>query len=135
MNENDEIPLEKMKEIVKDLGQMGVKAVTFSGAGEPLCYPYITEAIEGLLGVGIKVAILTNGSLLNGKVAEILSRGATWVRISMDAADAQTYAKIRGVSFREFDKVCDNIYNFAKIKSKNCELGVNFIVKRKLKAG
>lgn len=129
-NEKDEIPREKMKEIVRDLGRMEVKAVTFSGGGEPLCYPYITETVTGLIKRGIKVGVLTNGSLLQGEIAKVLGTHATWVRISMDSATAQTYAKIRGISVNEFDKVCGNISNFARIKDKNCELGVNFIVGR-----
>ena len=128
MKEKDEIPREKMREIVSDLGQMGVKAVTFSGGGEPLCYPYIIEAIEELHKLKIKVAVLTNGSLLKGNLADILARQATWVRVSIDAAEAGAYAKNRNVSKKEFKKVCDNISNFTKLKSKDCELGINFIV-------
>jgi len=45
MNEKDMIPREKMREIVKDLSASGVKAVTFTGGGEPLIYPYICETV------------------------------------------------------------------------------------------
>jgi len=127
-NVNKEIPWRKMKEIVDDLKQMGVRAVTLSGGGEPLCYSYIAETIDSLLNAGIKVAILTNGSLLKGEVAKVLGRGATWIRISMDAADSKMYARIRDISLKEFNIVCDNIYNFAKMKNKSSQLGINFIV-------
>ena len=36
MNLRDRIPEDKMSEIVADVISMGVKAVTFSGGGEPL---------------------------------------------------------------------------------------------------
>jgi len=130
MDERDEIPREKMREIVSDLVEMGVRAVTFSGGGEPLCYPHIVEAVEGLAAGGVKVAMLTNGALLAGGAAQTIGRLATWVRISMDAADAAGYSKIRGVSDKEFDKVCRNIRDFARTKSDSCVLGVNFIVTR-----
>lgn len=126
--EKDVISQNKMKEIVTDLKQMGVRAVTLSGGGEPLVYPYFRSTIKGLVNAKIKVALLTNGSLLEKENAQILSKKAVWVRISMDAADAKTYAKIRGVDFGEFDRVCNNIYNFAKIKERKCQLGINFIV-------
>lgn len=128
VNENDEIPYDKMREIISDLIRMKVKAVTFSGGGEPLCYPHIIETIESLLSQGIKIAVLTNGSLLKGEVTKVLSQRAIWIRISMDAADSKMYAKIRGVSLKEFDKVCKNIHNFAKMKNRNSQLGINFIV-------
>lgn len=127
-NENDEIPKSKMREIVEDLRQMGIKAVTFSGGGEPLCYPYIAETAENLINAGIKIAVLTNGSLLKGKIAEALGKEIAWVRVSMDALDSQMYAKNRGVGLGEFDIVCNNIHNFAKNKSKQCQLGINFVV-------
>jgi len=38
MDQKDQIPEDKMMEIVEDLVNMGVKAVTFSGGGEPFLY-------------------------------------------------------------------------------------------------
>ena len=130
MNESDEIPLEKMREIVQDLGRMGVRAVTFSGGGEPLCYAHIDETIRGLTDAGVKVAMLTNGGLLKGETAALLARTATWVRVSMDAADRDTYARTRNVAPDEFDRVCENIGAFARIADKRCVLGINLIVTR-----
>ncbi|MCF7916158.1 MAG: radical SAM protein [Candidatus Omnitrophica bacterium] len=127
-NGSDEIPYKKMEKLILDLSEMGVKAVTLSGGGEPLYYPHIKETVTQLINSKIKVAVLTNGSLLKGDIAEILSKKATWIRISMDALDSQTYVKIRKTGSDEFNKVCKNIYNFAKIKNSNCQLGVNFIV-------
>jgi len=128
MNERDEIPREKLREIVEDLVAMDVQAVTFTGGGEPLCHPNIAEAIEGLSDGGVKVAMLTNGSLLSGDAADALGERATWVRISMDAANGADYARARGVSDNEFDKVCENIRSFAKSKRSGCVLGINYIV-------
>ena len=128
INPNEEIPWKKMKEIIRDLKQMRVKAVTFSGGGEPLYYPYIIKTMKSLLDEGIKIALLTNGSLLKGEIAKVLGQRATWIRISMDAADSNTYAKIRGINSEEFDNVCENISNFAKIKNRKAQLGINFII-------
>ena len=68
---NDEIPREKMLETVGCMKELGVKAVTFSGGGEPLLYPYIEETFEAVLDAGIDLSIITNGSLLKGKRAEM----------------------------------------------------------------
>lgn len=127
-DESDMIPRNKMMEIVADLKKMKVRAVTFSGGGEPLAYPYLDDCLPGLIKAGIKVGILTNGSLLKGRIAKIVADGAAWVRISMDAANAGSYARNRNVSLREFDSVCRNIYGFARNKRKDCRLGLNFIV-------
>lgn len=126
----DYIPKEKMMEIIDDLTEMGVKAVTFSGGGEPFCYPYLLETVKKLSKSPIKFASLTNGSMLHGKLAELFAMHSTWVRISMDGWDDESYAEYRGVQKGEFSKVMKNIENFKKIGGK-CYLGVSIIVDKK----
>ncbi len=126
----DQIPWGKMQEIIADFSAMGVRAVTFSGGGEPLVYPYIAEAMQKVLDAGIDLSVITNGQLLDGERAEVLA-GAKWVRVSFDAADAQSYAEIRQIPFEGFDEVCGNIRHFAAIKKPGCELGVNFVINHK----
>ncbi|MCM1236909.1 MAG: radical SAM protein [Ruminococcus flavefaciens] len=127
VNRQDQIPWKKMQEIISDIAEMGVKAVTFSGGGEPLVYPYIVETMRKILDAGIDLSIITNGQMLKGERAEVLA-GAKWVRISFDSANAETYAKTRQISVEDFNEVCDNIYQFSKIKQDNCELGINFVI-------
>ena len=124
---DDEIPREKILEIISDFKEIGVKAVTFSGGGEPLVYSHIEEAMKAVLEAGIDLSVITNGSLLYGKKAELLAQ-AKWVRISEESGTGETYAKIRGVNSGAFDKLCENIKNFAQIKNADCELGVNFVI-------
>lgn len=127
VKKQDQISREKMNEIIKDLKDIGVKAVTFSGGGEPLVYPYIAETMQRILDAGIDLSIITNGQLLKGERAEILTK-AKWVRVSFDSADAVTYGKVRQLPKEAFDEVCDNIREFSKKKGEFCELGVNFVI-------
>ena len=126
-NRLDEIPKEKIMEILKDLKDMGVRSVTYSGGGEPLIYPYIEEVLKKTLEYGIDLSIITNGQNLKGEVAKILGK-AKWVRVSCDAGDAKTFSKVRKVPESWFDELADNLRNFAKIKNKKCEFGINFVI-------
>lgn len=126
---NDEIPREKMLEIVRDMKDLGVKAVTFSGGGEPLLYPYIEETMEAVLNAGIDLSMITNGSLLKGRKAELLAK-SKWVRLSVESINDAEYSRIRGIKRGSFDELCDNIADFARIKTDLCELGVNVVVGR-----
>lgn len=126
-NPADYIPHDKMLEICKDMQEMGVRAVTFSGGGEPLAYPYIAETMQKILDAGIDLSIITNGTLLQGQNAELLSH-AKWVRLSVDASRDALYSQLRGVPAGTFDKLCNKIEAFTKQKDKNCELGINFVV-------
>lgn len=123
----DEIPKAKMLETVDSMRELGVKAVTFSGGGEPLLYPYIEETMERVLSSGIDLSIITNGSLLTGEKAKLLAKGK-WVRLSIESIDDEEYCSIRGIKKGSFEKLCDNISNFAHIKNESCELGVNVVV-------
>lgn len=123
----NQIPWNKMQEIINDLGDIGVKAVTFSGGGEPLVYPKIVETMKLALQRNIHISIITNGQLLKDDKAEVLTQ-AKWVRISLDSANEETYARTRGISLNVFKEVCLNIKNFACIKPAECELGINFVV-------
>ena len=128
-NMNDEIPYDIMMSLLDDIITLDVKAVTLSGGGEPLLYPNIEKTMERLLEGKIDLSIITNGILLYGKRAELLSK-AKWVRISIDTVDAGKYSSIRRVKEESFNILCNNIKEFSKIKNDDCELGVNMVVTR-----
>ena len=123
----DQIPRTKMFEIAADLIEMEVKAVTFSGGGEPLLYKPLPELVEKLAGAGIRVAALTNGANLKGKVADAFAQHATWMRVSMDGWDGASYAKSRSIKDDAFGKLLDNLTAFAA-SGTDCVLGVSFII-------
>jgi len=127
MVESDILPKEKALEIVEDLIDMKVKAVTFSGGGEPLIYKPLPDVIERLAGGGIRVASLTNGANLKGRMAEAFARFGTWVRVSMDGWDNDSYVKAREARPGEFDQIIENMRLFVASNTK-CVLGVCFII-------
>jgi MoaA/NifB/PqqE/SkfB family radical SAM enzyme len=127
MNLRDTIPLGKMLEIVDDIVDMGVKSVTFSGGGDPFCYPHLLETARKLSQSPVKFASLTNGARLTGEIAELFARHATWLRVSMDGWDDQSYRAYRGCPDGEFNRIIANMKNFKKV-SEQCYLGVSLIV-------
>lgn len=129
MNKTDSIPRDKMMEIIDDLIKIDVKAVTFSGGGEPFCYPHLLEVVWKLSLSSIRFAAITNGSRLYGELAEQFARHAVWLRISMDGWDDDSYARFRGISGNEFSTVMNNLKGFKQLKGK-CLLGVSVIVNR-----
>lgn len=123
----DSIPREKMLEICADIVQMGVRAVTYSGGGEPLLYPHLLEASRFLQGGGVKLACLTNGSLLHDAIADFFAEHGTWIRVSMDGWDDASYTHYRGVKCGEYTKIMRNLENFSR-RGGPCVLGVSYIV-------
>ncbi|MEK6621147.1 MAG: radical SAM protein [Planctomycetota bacterium] len=127
MDKRDFIPKEKMLEIIDDVAEMGVKAVTFSGGGDPFYYPHLLDAVKRLAQTPVKFASLTNGARLQGEAAELFARHGTWLRISIDGWDDESYAYYRKVAKGEFSKVMKNMEDFKKSRGK-CYLGVSFVV-------
>ncbi len=127
MNENDRIPGAKMAEIAEDLIRIGVRAVTFSGGGEPLLYKPLPEIVERLAIGGIRVATLTNGSNLKGRMADAFAEYGTWVRVSVDGFDDASYNESRGLKGPRFTALLENLTRFADRQSP-CTLGISFIV-------
>ncbi len=123
----DKLPRNKMTEILDDLKVMGVKAVTYSGGGEPLVYQPIIETMKKTLELGIELSIITNGQRLNDERAEVLAK-SEWVRISADYCNPELFTQHRKIPKRFFGKLEKNVKNFAKIKKSECEFGINFLV-------
>ena len=123
----DMIPRDKLSEIIEDLSEMGVQAVTFSGGGEPLVYPHLAESVKKLIENNISFATLTNGARLTGEIAELFAHNGTWVRISMDGWDDESYMKYRGCGDGEHTKIIRNIECFKKMNG-GCLLGISLIL-------
>ncbi|MBU1122815.1 MAG: radical SAM protein [Candidatus Omnitrophica bacterium] len=130
MDQRDFIPRRKMMEIVEDIIDMGVRAVTFSGGGDPFCYPCLAEIAEKLAASSVKFSSLTNGALLCGEAAKVFAHNAKWLRISMDGWNDESYSAYRGVEHGEFNKILKNIEDFKGYGGK-CYLGVCIIVDRR----
>lgn len=130
MREDDVIPTKKMFQILEDLAEIGTKAVTYSGGGEPLMHPDIVEIMNRTLSLGLDLSIITNGQNLVKQRAEVLAK-AKWVRVSMDYTNGEQMKKFRNVPEKSFDSVINNMRNFSAIKNKSCDLAVNYIVHNK----
>ncbi|KHK00291.1 radical SAM protein [Desulfovibrio sp. TomC] len=127
MRIGDMIPRDKMAEILEDIISMGVQAVTFSGGGEPLSYPHIVESVRTLAQSSVRFAALTNGALLKDAVAALFAAHGTWLRVSMDGWDDESYTRYRGVPSGEYTRIMANMAAFKRLGG-GCLLGVSLIV-------
>lgn len=127
VNQRESIPWERMKQVLSDLSAMHVKAITFSGGGDPLVYHSIEQALKMVYDLGIDYSVITNGQSLDGNIIDYL-KYAKWVRISFDASNKDTYESIRNV--KTYDKVITNIEKFACHKTSDCVLGINCVISK-----
>jgi len=130
-NPNRMISYEKCCEILDDCVELGVKALQFTGGGEPTVHPKHKEIFQYTIDNDLDLSLVTNGTVMRDGVPEILAQ-SKWVRFSIDAADPKTYASIREVPEAFFDKSLSNIKNVvaAREEESNSDLiiGVGFVV-------
>jgi len=127
MNTKNMLPEAAMFELVDDLISMGIKTVVFSGGGELILCKPLSVVVERLTKGGVKVASLTNGSNLKGKIAAVFAAYGKWVRVSVDGWDDASYATAQKIKDGSFTTLSQNIRNFVDMGT-NCTLGVSFIV-------
>jgi MoaA/NifB/PqqE/SkfB family radical SAM enzyme len=88
-----------------------VKAVCIGGGGESLLNENTYHMIDLLSEAGIKSAVITNGTRLWNEINTL--KKLSYLGISVDAATAETWNKIKGVEGNLFDKVIENISGIA----------------------
>lgn len=115
--------------IVNNLHFIGTKSITFTGGGEPLMNGSINEMVRIAKSLKFKLGLVTNGTLLH--LLEDI-RAFTFIRVSIDASDADTYKKVKGVN--AFDKVIENTYKIAK-REKRPNIGFSYVVCEENKDG
>lgn len=128
---NSFINKEVLARRLSEMGESGVKSVLFSGEGEPLLHRDISEIVHITKKSGMDVAIATNGVLLNDIIAGSLLSDLTWIKISINAGTAETYAKIHNTSKTDFNLVIENISNMVEGKKRNnakCTIGMQMLL-------
>jgi len=115
--------------LIDEWSKLGVASISFTGGGEPLMHPMISNFIEYAARKKIGIGILTNGTLLNKeKIDTVLSSG-TFVRIGMDGARRQVYAEQTGAD--HFELLLDNIEKIIQRKKKlksRITVGLKFLI-------
>ncbi len=93
-----------------------VARVVLHGVGEPMLVKHLPEMIRHLKARGTHVLFNTNGTLLAPrKHREIIDTGLDELRVSLDAAEAGTFLKVRGKDM--FDRIVRNVSAFTNLQA------------------
>jgi radical SAM protein with 4Fe4S-binding SPASM domain len=117
--------------LLEELGSLGIRSIMYGGEGEPLLHPDIADLVTGTRGAGIDVAMSTNGVLLTGNLAEKILPALSWIKFSIDAGSAPTYAAIHRTKEDDFRTVLANVADAARIidrRGLGCTLGTQMLL-------
>jgi len=124
------VDLQNPKKIIKEIVQFGVRGITFSGGGEPLLHPELTDCVKYTSGLGADVAVISNGLAMTKSIAWKIKPYCTWIRISLDAFKPETHERVHGVK-GVLETVKANIKSLAKSVGK-ATIGVGFLVSKEV---
>lgn len=110
-----ELSFEEIIKVLKNLKELGVRVVRYTGGGEPLVFPRFMDLMRITKEMGFFGHLTTNGLLLTEDRAEEIVKMA-WDRIviSVDGWDADSYASIRKNG--NFENLRQNISSLNKFK-------------------
>lgn len=85
---------DRLEELIDEMSACGVRAVSFTGTGDPLVYPYMPRALKRLHARGIRVGVTSNFSMpISDELIEQLTKNV-WVRWSQNAGTAEAFQRI-----------------------------------------
>jgi MoaA/NifB/PqqE/SkfB family radical SAM enzyme len=88
-----------------------VQRVVLHGVGEPMLVKDLPRMIRYLKDRGTYVLFNTNGTLMQVKrFQELIDTGLDELRVSLDAADRESYARVRGKDF--FNRIVRDVGKF-----------------------
>jgi len=117
-HKNFTIDSDRLLRIIQEAYQCGLKSISLVGTGEPLLHSEIVKIIRGIRTTGIDLAIYTNGVMLKRMdILDAVLDCCTWIRISINAANADEHEKVHQVQ-GDFDLIVENIFRMVKLRNK-----------------
>ncbi|MBR8833308.1 MAG: radical SAM protein [Stigonema ocellatum SAG 48.90 = DSM 106950] len=117
-----------MERLARECGEDGI-AIVIGNVEEPMLHPNLVDFVQLCKQQGVpRVHMTTNGQLLDESQAKaLLKAGLTSIDISIDAADPDTYLKVRGANLNHVES---NVSNFLRLRDQlgiPCEVRTSFV--------
>ena len=116
---------------LKEMGELGVRSIMFAGEGEPLLHKDLKTFVKTAKNSGMDVSLTTNGSLGDYNIWRELLPSLTWIRFSVDAGNAESYARVHKVGLSVFSEAVKSIEDAVKVKRDlhlDVTIGVQFLM-------
>lgn len=123
------LPTRRWRQVLGEARELGCRKVHFSG-GEVFLRPDFLDLVEHAIGLGLKVNLTTNGTLVTKAAARRLAElGVNGVSISLDGPTRKVHDTVRGRD-GAFKRTLRAI-RWLRAASDGLRLRVNFVVMRR----
>jgi len=133
-DDKQQIPWTILEPALRDAAAMGTKAIELTGGGEPTIYSKFDETLDLIHELGLDLGLVTNGvAMTDARVGRLGSvRGWKWARVSIEAADVETYCKVRSVPPNQWDRAWAALRNLSserdRRKDPEIRVGSGYVV-------
>lgn len=116
-----------VKRALAEAAAAGVNGIVWTGGGEPTLH-FNFEGITGRAALlGLAQGMYTHGGHIDMRRAEHIKECFTWVVVSLDRADAESYRAYKGGGPHGFERACQGIKNLVAADGP-CTVGVSFLL-------
>lgn len=125
------LELDVAKRMLADMGRLGVRSVMFAGEGEPMLHKEIDRMVVAAAEAGIDTSFTTNATIISDAFIDNALPHVSWLKASVNAGTAATYAAIHRAKAGDFDKVLRNLKRLADERRRRglrCTLGAQILL-------
>lgn len=131
-SEKSGFPLEFADKIPEMMEEAGIPAIEITGGGEPTLWRGFDKLIQNLKDRKREIGLVTNGSTLSDERIQLLCSCLTWIRISMDASNAETHRLVHRTPASDWDRRVSNIEKLVNQRSiqgrkEDMVIGISFV--------
>jgi radical SAM protein with 4Fe4S-binding SPASM domain len=120
-----------LMERLTEMGRLGLKSIMYAGEGEPFLHADMVDLILHTKAAGIDVALTTNGTLMAEEISRRILPVTSWIKVSCNAGDAETYAKVHRTKAEHFDLAVRNLKRAVELRRElgtDCTLGAQSLL-------
>lgn len=117
---------QELRDSMRLMSERGLRSVILIGGGEPTLFPRFADFVGYLKGLGLQVAIVSNGSRTDALAAAAVHLDERdWIRLSLDSGSNELFAAMHNPTNPKLtlDAICEGIPG---IKQANPRVRVGF---------
>ncbi|KKL61612.1 hypothetical protein LCGC14_2193530, partial [marine sediment metagenome] len=124
---------EVLDKLLHDFQDVGLRAINWTGGGEPTLNPNLGRALILAKKLGIENGLYSNGQLLTKELCNEIVMSNVWFRLSLDAGNAATYSTLHRTKPKVFDSILRSLRYMVRVREETnspITLGAGMLVCR-----